>query len=64
MEQKNLIGFDNEKYLREQTTAILERVNRFNHTLYLESGCKDGTGKPEKPEELRSTPYTYSDTGR
>lgn len=34
------IGFDNEKYLREQTTAILERVNRFNHRLYLEFGGK------------------------
>ncbi len=34
------IGFDNEKYLREQTAAILERVNRFNHRLYLEFGGK------------------------
>jgi len=34
------IGFDNEKYLREQTTAILERVNRFNDKLYLEFGGK------------------------
>ena len=36
----NQIGFDNEKYLREQTSAILERVNRFNHKLYLEFGGK------------------------
>lgn len=34
------IGFDNEKYLREQTDSILERVNRFNHKLYLEFGGK------------------------
>jgi uncharacterized protein (UPF0371 family) len=40
MENNNLIGFDNEKYLNEQTTAILERVNRFNHKLYLEFGGK------------------------
>jgi len=40
MEDTNLIGFDNEKYLREQTSAILERVNRFNDKLYLEFGGK------------------------
>ncbi|HNY53345.1 MAG TPA: DUF1846 domain-containing protein [Bacteroidales bacterium] len=34
------IGFDNEKYLNEQTTAILERVSRFNQKLYLEFGGK------------------------
>jgi uncharacterized protein (UPF0371 family) len=34
------IGFDNEIYLREQTAAILERVHRFNHRLYLEFGGK------------------------
>ncbi|MBW6537063.1 MAG: DUF1846 domain-containing protein [Mariniphaga sp.] len=39
-EIKNQIGFDNEKYLQEQTAAILERVNRFNHRLYLEFGGK------------------------
>jgi len=33
------IGFDNEKYLKEQTQAILERVKRFNK-LYLEFGGK------------------------
>ncbi|MHC4370078.1 MAG: DUF1846 domain-containing protein, partial [Planctomycetota bacterium] len=33
-------GFDNEKYLQEQTAAILERVNRFNNKLYLEFGGK------------------------
>ncbi len=33
-------GFDNEIYLREQTAAIIERVNRFNHRLYLEFGGK------------------------
>jgi uncharacterized protein (UPF0371 family) len=36
----NQIGFDNEKYLQEQTAAILKRVNRFNHRLYLEFGGK------------------------
>jgi uncharacterized protein (UPF0371 family) len=34
------IGFDNEKYLKEQTSAILERVNRFNDKLYIEFGGK------------------------
>ncbi len=37
---KKQMGFDNEKYLQEQTAAILERVNRFNHRLYLEFGGK------------------------
>ena len=40
MENKNLIGFDNEKYLKEQTHSIVERVDRFNHKLYLEFGGK------------------------
>lgn len=40
MEKPNPIGFDNEKYLREQTSAILERVSRFNDKLYLEFGGK------------------------
>jgi len=34
------LGFDNEKYLKEQTKAILERVQRFNNKLYLEFGGK------------------------
>jgi len=34
------IGFDNDKYLQEQTAAILERVDRFNNKLYLEFGGK------------------------
>jgi len=34
------IGFDNEKYLKEQTAAILERVARFDNKLYLECGGK------------------------
>ncbi|MFH1519071.1 MAG: DUF1846 domain-containing protein [Candidatus Omnitrophota bacterium] len=33
-------GFDNEQYLKEQTGAILERVERFNNKLYLEFGGK------------------------
>ena len=34
------IGFDNEKYLKEQTAAILDRVKKFNNKLYLEFGGK------------------------
>ncbi len=34
------IGFDNGKYLEEQTAAILERVRRFDNKLYLEFGGK------------------------
>ena len=34
------IGFDNEKYLKEQTAAILERVNTYKDKLYLEFGGK------------------------
>ena len=33
-------GFDNEKYLAEQTECILERVRRFDNKLYLEFGGK------------------------
>jgi len=33
-------GFDNEKYLKEQSAAILERVKLFNNKLYLEFGGK------------------------
>ena len=33
-------GFDNEKYLQEQTQAILERVEKFGNKLYLEFGGK------------------------
>ena len=33
-------GFDNERYLREQTAAILERADRFDNRLYLEFGGK------------------------
>lgn len=40
MKDTDHIGFDNEKYLREQTASILERVNRFNDKLYLEFGGK------------------------
>jgi len=34
------IGFDNEKYLREQEAEILKRVQRFGNRLYLEFGGK------------------------
>ncbi|MBA4423259.1 MAG: hypothetical protein C0390_09200 [Syntrophus sp. (in: bacteria)] len=34
------IGFDNRKYIREQTAKILERVERFDNKLYLEFGGK------------------------
>lgn len=33
-------GFDNEKYIQEQTSEILQRVKRFNNKLYLEFGGK------------------------
>jgi uncharacterized protein (UPF0371 family) len=34
------VGFDNERYLKEQKAAIWERVERFNNKLYLEFGGK------------------------
>jgi len=34
------IGFDNEKYLKEQSAAILERVEKFGSKLFLEFGGK------------------------
>src|SRR5690606_17404519 len=34
------IGFDHEKYLKEQSSYILERINGFNSKLYLEFGGK------------------------
>ncbi|NQT90861.1 MAG: DUF1846 domain-containing protein [Candidatus Omnitrophica bacterium] len=34
------MGFDNDKYLKEQTQAILERVKKFDGKLYLEFGGK------------------------
>jgi uncharacterized protein (UPF0371 family) len=34
------LGFDSEKYLEEQTRAILERMDRFSSRLYLEFGGK------------------------
>jgi uncharacterized protein (UPF0371 family) len=40
MEETSRKGFDNEKYLQEQSAAILDRVNRFNHKLYIEFGGK------------------------
>lgn len=40
MEESDLIGFDSEKYLREQTSSILKRVDRFSDKLYLEFGGK------------------------
>ena len=36
----NKIGFDKDKYLEEQSTAILGRVNDFSNKLYLEFGGK------------------------
>jgi uncharacterized protein (UPF0371 family) len=36
----NGVAFDNEKYLDEQTGAILERIQRFDNKLYLEFGGK------------------------
>jgi uncharacterized protein (UPF0371 family) len=34
------IGFDNEKYLKEQTAAILDRVKKLDNKMYLEFGGK------------------------
>ncbi|MDD3905006.1 MAG: DUF1846 domain-containing protein [Candidatus Omnitrophica bacterium] len=34
------IGFDNDKYLKEQTAAITDRVKKFGNKLYLEFGGK------------------------
>ena len=34
------IGFDNEKYLQEQTQCIIERLTHFDNKLYLEFGGK------------------------
>ena len=34
------IGFDNERYIKEQAKEILQRVERFNNKLYLEFGGK------------------------
>lgn len=34
------IGFDNEKYLRSQSSHIRERINQFDNKLYLEFGGK------------------------
>ncbi len=34
------IGFDNEKYLKEQSKSILDRAAQFGHKLYLEFGGK------------------------
>jgi uncharacterized protein (UPF0371 family) len=36
------LGFDNKKYLTEQTSEILKRVVKFNNKLYLEFGGKLG----------------------
>lgn len=33
-------GFDNQKYLKDQTAAIIERVKKFDNKLYLEFGGK------------------------
>ncbi len=38
--RNSAIGFDNEKYLKEQSVAILERVKKFDNKLYLEFGGK------------------------
>jgi uncharacterized protein (UPF0371 family) len=37
---QDAVGFDNEKYLEEQSAAILERARRFGNKLYLEFGGK------------------------
>jgi len=37
---QDAIGFDNDRYLQEQSAAILDRVGRFGNKLYLEFGGK------------------------
>jgi uncharacterized protein (UPF0371 family) len=37
---ENRIGFDNEKYLKEQSNSILDRAAQFGNKLYLEFGGK------------------------
>ena len=37
---ETMVGFDNERYITEQTSSILKRVERFNNKLYLEFGGK------------------------
>lgn len=39
-EQMKKTGFDNAKYLKEQTEAIVKRVSQFDNKLYLEFGGK------------------------
>ncbi len=36
----NRIGFDNDQYIKEQKTEIIERIKRFDNKLYLEFGGK------------------------
>ncbi len=40
MISKSGLGFDNEKYLKEQTAAIYERVRKYDNKLYIEFGGK------------------------
>ena len=40
MISKSGLGFDNEKYLEEQTAAIYERVRKYDNKLYIEFGGK------------------------
>jgi len=35
---QHAIGFNNDKYLQEQSAAILDRTYRFGNKLYLEFG--------------------------
>ncbi|NCC96772.1 MAG: DUF1846 family protein, partial [Synergistales bacterium] len=36
----NIVGFDTEEYLRQQTDAILRRMEQFDNKLYIEFGGK------------------------
>ena len=40
MSGAQLVGFDNDSYLQQQTEAIIERMNKCNGKLYLECGGK------------------------
>jgi len=70
-------GFDDDTYLKEQTEAILKRVERFDHKLYLEFGGKllwdfhaarvlpgfDPNAKIRLLQQLRGPHDPHSDAG-
>ena len=47
------IGFDNEKYLSMQSEHIRQRIDQFDHKLYLEFGGKLFDDYPRFPRSAR-----------